>query len=229
MIERCRRFAARRGHRVLLIFDGVDGAEGAPGALSEPPIEVSYAIGIPADDQIAFRAERSLEESRHISVVTDDLALRRRLSRRIAKVSTGEFWALTEPPKPPRPVKPPLELADVEAALLGSDAGAANAEARIGPARLRGNEPGIEARRRAAEGIPPTVPQAGRVAEPGSVLRAAATIGERVGRAGVKPETERAPDPDEARRIKKARGARKQARRLAGRASGRPRKRKIRR
>jgi hypothetical protein len=79
LVARSRSWAAREGHKLLVVFDG------------PPPEDAPDLEGVAhADDEIAARVERAEGE---VWVVTSDRELRRRVADRVERIVGGGTFA----------------------------------------------------------------------------------------------------------------------------------------
>ena len=89
-----RRFAERRGARVILVFDGNDAGR-SPGTVEEPRLETIYARSSDgeADDRILHEARACRERGDPVTVVTDDVrTLATLLPDGVRHLAVQEFW-----------------------------------------------------------------------------------------------------------------------------------------
>src|SRR5438876_254468 len=94
LAERLERFAAARGDRVLVVFDGGDAPSSAD-AIRTPLFETVYSPrgeGA-ADERILREAGRCLERGLAVTVVTNDVStLASKLPRGVHHLRVQEFW-----------------------------------------------------------------------------------------------------------------------------------------
>lgn len=186
------RFAAARGLRVTIVYDGNESTQN-PDAGTRGWIVSQYSLrpNEDADDRIVWLASESVRTGRKVVVVTSDRALGARLPSGVSTVEPAELFRRLEAPAPRDETGPPPgDYSDIEAHFL-------SLEPRAKPRRPKRPAPTIS---------------------PPSGLRSRSPAGRRSPStpARPKPPPTAVPDRDpDAVARKKARGRRKQERRLA--------------
>lgn len=139
LVDRCRRFAMRKGRKAVVVFDGRDDVSG-PAPPNRRNLRVVFAgEEEKADTRIVTLARNYRRDGRSVIVVTDDTGLRGRLPRGVSTLGAAEFWERTRTGAT-GPEKPSFSAPDIEAHFLEAERRMLEEPEPPGPGKPRGKK-----------------------------------------------------------------------------------------
>ena len=92
LVERCRGFAIYYDLKIVVVFDGTHSAPSKE-TVTRKNLQVLFSSGTSsADDRIIALVKRLTNESKLVTVVTDDRGLKDKLPRKVATLGAMPFW-----------------------------------------------------------------------------------------------------------------------------------------